>query len=239
MKVALLPLFACLLAPMQGNAATYVWNGDLTSGSWTQWLATPSSIDYFIIDRAYDQNRASMIRDAWSIHTSPNPVRFDFGLNGKVSDSGEGVYQLNGKQYQFSGTLDLTVDSADAGGAAYGEYVIETRWLITGVDIWYRDGGDPPNYLLSEFMGSNGEILDKLTRTGGQNEMDNNAFIGTDISDVNTGLTATAADHGKYAFVATRSQGIGVQYVRMVIPEPATTTLGLIGLGSLLLRRRR
>lgn len=235
MKKAFYTLLLSGISVALSQAATYTWNGS----SWTS-DGMPGS-DKYLVDASYNSTAI--------ITSIPALATIDFGSSGQILGGSNNGFELNGKKFTLSGTLDtqLVVGSTEAGSAQAGDYVIVTRVLIGGSDLWYRDGTNGPDFDSSSTMFSStmGDVV--LSYEG--------LFTGnTYYSGYSTGLTATAADYGKFVFVSTKyedttyypgvSPGIAIQYVAKVvdpmnIPEPATATLGLISLGGLLLRRRR
>lgn len=144
---------------------------------------------------------------------------------------------LNGKHYILTGELDLYAATADASINA-GDYYWNERFLFGGKEMWNREKETESanaifNFEMSDFI--NGAKI-----TSGRSD-----GMGTDGYGVLlSGLQRpdeTEANLGAYYFKAT-SQGIYVVYLAQngyAIPEPATWTLGLIGLAGLVTRRRR
>lgn len=251
MNKALFTLLIGALSFNAGNAAIYAWtnsgaygNPDLVAGSESTFNEWGGSIW-----RVYDKN-SKVNAATWGNGNAGDPMgkknaTYDFGLEGSIIGGKDNEYNLKPNDdplnWKLTGTLDMEVDLETAltydGSAIAGGYVVITRVLIGGSNIWYRDNyPNCPDYLNSEFIASNSETLTKELRSAGTAyEGDNHYF-----SSANTGLTT--ADYGKYALFADSNLGIGVQYVAKVaapIPEPSTMVLGLLGAAGFAGFRRR
>ena len=216
MKKIILTLLIAGGGIFSAAAATYEWNG----ATWVESSSEPAEKSVYTIDQAYGKGNAAMI-------TSINAGEWiDFGSLGSVATDGQNELNLKQKFYKFTATLDMNI-SQEESLVPVGEFVLETRWLLTGYDLWNREGENGPNYLESFCLGLNGDAMNKLE---------------TGIADSFGGLTEFVQGAGNYRFIATKDEGIGVQYSRQVtaaVPEPATTALGLLGLIGLMARRRR
>ncbi|MGN0821727.1 MAG: PEP-CTERM sorting domain-containing protein, partial [Akkermansia sp.] len=147
-----------------------------------------------------------------------------------VSGNGAGISYLSGKALTLSASVTLTA-STDTNAPLKKV----TRYLIEGPNIWYRDV-DASNtnkvvdYTLSSVSETSGLTLTKYDLATSEDAawMLNGTAVGADD------LSA-----GAYRFVATESDGIGIQYWDNNVPEPTTATLSLLALAGLAARRRR
>ncbi len=155
----------------------------------------------------------------------------DFGTDGSIAlkaNNNNAVNNLGGKAL----TLKAAFTIGDTTGT--GELKMETRYLITGPNIWYRDVTNENkvvDYVSSILTETSGYALQKYDL----------AKSDTAAWQLN-GQTVAEADlvAGSYRFFATESGGIGVQYWNALsIPEPTTATLSLLALTGLAARRRR
>lgn len=229
------------------QAATYVFNG----GGFTFLNDNVDHLGHniFNIDKGYDKGQVT-----WGSGDDPDNYGKDnatyyFGLDQFTTGGGDWNLNRNHRlSNKFSGILLTGVtetELSDYASSLYsftasldGEYAVVTRWLFSGSDIWYRDGDNAPDYTNStEWTASDGSALTRyLNPSPGSDPQGQYFFTTTD-----TGLTASAADVGKYALVVTGAQGIGIQYVTKLntIPEPSAATFGLFSLLGLAAFRRR
>lgn len=142
-------------------------------------------------------------------------------------------------------------------GLAAGEYSLSLFGGFTGKDLfsaqtWSISGANASNATWSSFgTDAHGNWTGMATATGGNSGVlkPGNASDNVDTS-ANKGLYSTV-DHivvGEDGTLTLKLQGDGtvgygrtaLNYVALTqVPEPATATLGLLGLASLCLRRRR
>lgn len=159
----------------------------------------------------------------------------DFQTSGyiKITDDsgyGAGIGYLTGKALTLSASVTLTA-STDTNAPLKKV----TRYLIEGPNIWYRDvdalnTNKVVDYTLSSVSETSGITLTKYDLATSESEAWK--LDGAEVS-------ADDLSVGAYRFVATKSDGIGIQYWDNNVPEPTTATLSLLALAGLAARRRR
>lgn len=156
-------------------------------------------------------------------------ANIDFGTSGKLVSNNTAGNNFTGSKsasYDFAITLsaEITLDLSEG-------FKIESRELIHAYDIYWREGEN----CIFDYAHST------VTETTGITLLQANMAQSTDADWVIDGKTYTAAELASvgpvYRFVATKEDGISIQYA--TAPEPATATLSLLALAGLCARRRR
>lgn len=150
----------------------------------------------------------------------------NFCTNGFIQLGSEA--NLQGRALTLSASITLTT-SADSDA----HLKMVTRKLIGGHNIYYRDvttADKAVDYTLSSVFETSGLTLTKY-----------DLATSKDAVWIRNGVVVSADDlsAGDYRFVATESDGIGIQYWDNNVPEPTTATLSLLALAGLAARRRR
>lgn len=185
------------------------------------WAAAEGAANTLILNTVYDGD--SSILTSIAVGSTIN-----FGSEGKIVLDTDGAHSssLKGKNLTLQATYTLNQDIG-AGST------LETRWLIEGSDIYFRDcwGNNNPDNTLVNFS------TFSLVETGGTETIRFDAASSLDAAWLING-TEVELTAGAYRYVAT-ADGIGVQYYQNLLPEPSTATLSLLALAALAARRRR
>lgn len=201
---------------------------DITIGKNFTWTAIEGDGLKFAVNTSQSAEKNTLTLDSvytWYVAnlmgTMCNGSTIDFKSEGKIVTSGNNVAQ--GRAITMSATV-----------GAYSTDV-ETRWLITGTNIYFRDITDSTasNYDKRIVDYASSEV--KTTIDG--IEMTKYDFVTDANKPWTQGGEVTEMQNGAYRFIATYADGIGIQYY--VTPEPATATLSLLALAGLAARRRR
>ncbi|MGN0836452.1 MAG: PEP-CTERM sorting domain-containing protein, partial [Akkermansia sp.] len=193
----------------------FTWSA--TSGDGLKFAASGTSevTNTLVLDSVYNPTSGA----SKLISTMCAGSSIDFKTEGQivVGNNASGYDLGKGK------ALTLTAEVASASDE------VQTRWLILGNNIYYRDVTNE-NKLVDYTASTLTTTVDGVTMT--QYDL---------VKDTNAAWTLSGAEadltEGAYRFVAT-SSGIGVQYY-ISVPEPTTATLSLLALAGLAARRRR
>lgn len=147
-----------------------------------------------------------------------------------VSGNRAGIDYLAKKALTLSASVTLTA-STDTNAPLKKEI----RYLIEGPNIWYRDVDASNTNKVVDYT------LSSVSETSGITLTKYDLATSEDAVWMRNGSEVSADDlsAGDYRFVATESDGIGIQYWDNNVPEPTTATLSLLALAGLAARRRR
>ena len=147
-------------------------------------------------------------------------IRVNLSTMGSIVCNGNRGINSGGDTNTIMATLNTS------GTSGNGAYTLECRDLIIG-DVWNRE------WLNYEMYDSNGNLM--INMNSGRDITTNKPDWITNPESANLSEYV-----GQVYYVLNQGKGLSAYYVQSnPIPEPSTLTLGLVGLSTLLLRRRR
>lgn len=245
MKLSTFCILCCLSAGLS-QAATYVWSGAAGNGIYgdsNNWTVNGAPNGYYPqsnSDTAIIGENAGTI--TWSTGQSyfgaTNTVQIDSGSTLLCTTE---IGDLNVNSFTLKGNSQLIFESSNALGLGrdftlnFGTFTAEEHgsWVATNLPSFWTNGKTVTfvGTLDMNNLSGNGTIelaSIKSSQLGGNLNLD---LSGLDI----TGNNQIQADVTQ----VTENDIIKVLINYETVPEPATATLSLLGLGGLLLRRKR